>query len=248
MTKIQNPIVPLATSSIEIDTVVFDIQTKLDTKLNWLTNAYGRAYRHIKRKDNKLMYFPEVYIGADKGISSYYRVTPDNDKKGTCFFVIDKEQNDFNENQYNFLTHNVGIVFWVNLKLINENLLDTEIFTQNLISEVRNVLTREMLGTNYKLKIDEVVREFKEVYKEFSINEDENYMLAPFQAFRFNCTVTYREDCVGTLVSSCDTLQQNISQNEILNCLIPTLNFQDNTVFNSLSIQQKMDIQTQLGF
>lgn len=248
MINLQNPSIPLPTTSIEIDAVVLDIQAKLDTNLLWLTNSYGRAYRHIKRKDGGLMYVPEVYVGIKKGVPTYTPMTPDNDKKGMCFFSVGKEEIDFSENEYNFISHSVGIVFWVNLKSINNNLLSTELFTQNLISEVRSILTRKLVGANYKLEIENVVREFGEVYREYSIQEEENYLVAPFQAFRFNCNVKFRENCIGSTVSSCEILTQNISKNEVLSCLLPTLNFQDINVFNSLSVQQKMDIQTQLGF
>lgn len=248
MINLQNPSIPLPTTSIEIDSVVFDIQTKLDVNLLWLTNSYGRAYRHVKRKDGGLMYIPEVYIGVKKGVPSYTPMNPDNDKKGMCFFSVGKEQVEFNQNEYNYISYSIGIVFWVNLKSINSSLLNTEIFTQNLISEVRNVLTRKLTGTNYKLEIENVVREFSEVYREYSLHEDENYLVAPYQAFRFNCKVKFRENCINTNISSCSILQQNISKNEVLTCLLPTLNFQENDIFNSLTNQQKIDIQTQLGF
>jgi len=247
MSELLNPTIPNAVNAIEIDAVVLDLQTKLDVNLSWLTHSYARAYRHVKLNESKSIYFPEVYIGVKAGVPSYYRPTPDDTKKGMCYFIVGREENEFEQNSQNLLTWNLSIVFWVNLKLINELVLETELFTQNLIKEVRDVLTNKTLGSNYRLNIQNVEREFREVYKEFTLEESRNYLMAPYQAFRFNCDVKMFEECTNESVSTCDVLLQNISQNEILTCLLPTLNFQDLNVFNSLTNQQKMDINTQLG-
>lgn len=246
--SLQNPSIPTPINAIEIDSVVMDIQTKLDVNLSWLTHNYARAFRHIERKDSKIMYFPEVYTGIVNDVPSYYRVTPDSTRKGMCFFVVGKEENkDFNKDEYNYLSYNLGIVFWVNLGLIDQALLNTDLFTQNLIRDVRDVLTRKMLGTNYRLEIENVCREFNEVYREFSLDEMKNFLMAPFQAFRFNCNVSFQEDCIGSSVNVCNVLNQNISQNEVLTCLLPSLDFSNIDVFNSLSQQQKDDLIIQLS-
>ena len=125
--------------------------------------------------------------------------------------------------------------------MIDKSLLDTELFTQNLIRDVREVLTRKMLGTWYELYINEVVREFGEVYSEFSLEESEQYLVAPYQAFRFNCSVKYQEECPIALNRG-SAIVNNISEAEILTLLLPTLDFTDTNVFNSLSVQQKADL------
>lgn len=248
MINLQDPLINTPLFLVEVDKYVFDIQTKLEINLSWLTHAYARAYRHIKIKDGKKIYFPEVYTGIKKGNPTYYRPTPDNDKKAMMFFVVGKEEViDFQKNQKNFLKHDLSLVFWCNLALINNAILETEIFTQNLIQEVRNVLTNKFNGVEYRFDVLEVVREFQEVYKEFSLDESENYMLAPYQAFRINGTLTYQEDCLSVPTSSCDILNQNISQNEILTCFLPNLDFLNVNVFNSLTAQQKIDLNIMLN-
>ncbi|MDB0602165.1 hypothetical protein PL373_13605 [Tenacibaculum maritimum] len=246
MVTLQNPNIPVETQPIEIDAVVQDIQTKLDTNLSWLSHAYARSYRHVERKDGKYLYFPEVYIGK-KGAKKYdyHRVTPDNDKKGMCFFVIGKEDNDFTQNDFNYLSYDLGIVFWVNLQKINDTLLETEKFTQHLIRDVREVLTRKMNGVWYQLKIDTVVREFQEIYREFSLEETENYLMAPYSGFRFNCKIMLQEDCPINLDRN-NAIVNNISQNEVLQLLLPTLDFSNDTIFNALSDQQKTDLLNKL--
>lgn len=244
MIKLQDPSVPQPTQAVEIDKAISELQVALDANLNWLTHDYGRAYRFIAKGDKKL-YFPEVYIGGEK--RSYHVVSPDNDKKGTCFFVVGREDNkDFDFNQYNYLEYNVGIVFWVNLELINGALLDTEYFTQNLIKDVRDILTRKIGGLSFALEIENVVRGLEEIYREFRLDEKEGYLRSPYSGFRFNCKITLQEDCGGFMYDRGEALKQNISENEILSVLLPKIDFSQAGAFNSLTAQQKLDIQNQL--
>ena len=243
MTNLQNPGLPSPVGLIEIDFAIQDIQMKLDTNLPWLDNSYARAFRHFKKGEDLTLYVPEVFTGVKEGKKSYYRPTPDNDKKAMSFFAVGKEsQTDYADNQFNYLSWPVGIIFSVNLDLIDPALLETELFTQNLIRDVRRILTTKLLGRPYRIEIIEVVREFREVYAEWTLEEDRQYAIAPQQIFRFNIKLTLREDCPFIEYDKCTVLNQNISENEILTCLLPTLDFSDLTVFNSLSAQQKADL------
>jgi hypothetical protein len=247
MTNLQEPVVNSALELVEIDAAIFDIQTKLDTNLPWLSNSYGRSYRHKRDESGISYYFPEVYIGKQNGQYAYYRPTPDNDKKAMCFFVVGRETPyRYEDNKYNYLRWPVGIVFSVNLNLINDPLLTTELFTQQLIKDVRGVLTRGLLVSFYRIRINDIVREMNEVYAEFSLPNETSSVMAPQAIFRVNIDVILQESCPDVAYNACTILQNNISQSEILTCLLPTLNFADPNVFNALSAQQKLDIEAQL--
>jgi len=243
MIQLQNPNVPEPTRAIEIDKAIYELQLVLDVNLDWLTHDYARCYRHLDRKEHKL-YFPEIYIGGDN--KSYHSVTPDNDKKGLCFFVVGKERIDDFERSHNYLKYDVGIVFWVNLEKIDSDLLKTEYFRQNLISDAREILTRRSGGLSFNLKIKEAVTEFKEVYKEFDLSEKENYSKAPYAAFRINCEFVMSENCGDNFFDPAKALLQNVSESDILDILLPTIDFSIDANFNSLTEQQKTDLISKL--
>lgn len=243
MINLQNPNIPVPTQAVEIDKAIYEMQLELSQKLAWLTHDYGRAYRHLE-KNNKKFYFPEVYLGGKK--NEYYRVTPDNDKKGTCFFVVGKEKNEnFEQNQFNYIKWEVGIVFWVNLGLINNPLSLNEIYTQNLIKEVREVLTRGFRG-NFAFKINSVERELKEIYKEFSLDEEQEYLRSPYSGFRFNLELVMQEECGSFMFDPAEALKNSISQEELLTILLPTIDFSVNNNFNALTPQQINDLTVRL--
>lgn len=243
MIKSQEPSIPSPISAIEIDKAIYELQLRLDTNLSWLSHNYGRAYRHID-KNKKMLYFPEIYVGGKQ--KSYFRVTPDNDKSGMCFFVVGKEDDyDFTKFHKNYLSWNVGIVFSVNLDLINPTLLQNEIFTENLIRDVRDVLTMKLGGMSFGLEIKEVVREFSEIYREWSLSEDEEYLRAPMQGFRFNCTLNMQEECGVVTYDPCEALKKNLSKQEKM-CVLSSIIFDDD-YFNLLSVDQKEFLITKLG-
>ena len=170
MILLQSPNEPVPTNPIEIDAAIVDMQTKLSNDISWLTQAYGRAYRNIDLSTGERIYFPEIYLGEQNNSYRYLNVTPDNDKTGQCFFFVQQENiSEFSIGQNSLLTYNVAIIFSVNLKLINETLLSTEIYTQRLISEVRDYLTRRLMPTSYILTIQNVLTRFEQVFSEFNI-------------------------------------------------------------------------------
>lgn len=230
--------------AIEIDYAILDLQTKLRTELNWLSHAYGRAYRIDKQGEEKRLVLPEVYIGNTDGKYTLLPTTPDNDKKAVSYFVVEKEkQVKYEPNGSNYLSWNVGAIFWANLEEINLDLAKNEDFTQVLIKEVRNVITNKLLGVGYRCEIVEVQREVNEIFKEFTL-QDRRYVVMPFTAFRFNLVITLREEC-GLSSDRGNAIRNNISKQEICQYIVPYLDF-SGLDFDCLTEQQKNDLTLRL--
>jgi hypothetical protein len=238
----QNPIIPTPTQAKGIDAVVLDLQTALSTSLVWLTNGNGRAYRFSKVKQNtSTVFLPEIYLGTDK--NTYFAATPDNDKKGQSVFLVgDGTIPDQISGLYGYLSYPIAIILNANLEKINSTLLLTDDFTEHLIEDVREVLIRGLLGKSYRLNIDSVQREFKDVYSEFDVPSDRGVEYLPLTHFRFNCTVLMREDCTGIPLDRCAAIMQNLTQADLLNCILPTYDFTQTTTQNATTAQQQLDL------
>jgi hypothetical protein len=196
MILLQNPSIPVATNAIEIDAAIIDIQSHLDSGLLWLTNGYGRAYKNVDSTQGNTVYYPEVYLGTQNNSQRYTNISPDNDKQGQNFFFVTKETiSQFQPGMYSFLTYDTAIIFSVNLELINSALLGTEIYQQILVAQVRDVLTRQLLGSSYQLKINSVDLLFDNVFSEFDLKDAAQLEKAPLSHFRFNCSITLPEAC-----------------------------------------------------
>jgi hypothetical protein len=181
---------------IEIENAVNQIRMKL-ASLTWIDHPYFIAQRFF-RKDattNRLFVYPETYAPETPGNRNYKRLTPDNDFSGMFFFMVGDGTNDFQASQYNFLTHPVSIIFSVNLKLIDEVRLNGGLFTQHLIREARRVLTDEMINFDFDYTIINETRDLQRCFREFRMDELEQYNRAPMQCFRFDLSIRVREDC-----------------------------------------------------
>ena len=147
MTKLQDRPVLTNENPIEVEYACNEIRKQLDT-LSWLSHPYFIAQRFFKKDatTGKQFVYPETYAPkientGDFNNKSYHRLTADNDYSGMCFFMVGKGLNDYNANEFNFLKYKVGIIFSVNLKLIDKTKLEKGLFTQELIRESRRKLT-----------------------------------------------------------------------------------------------------------
>lgn len=206
MILLQNPNIPVATNPVEIDAAIIDILSELNTNLSWLDNGYGRAYKNADARNGGILFFPEVYLGTQNNSQRYLNVTPDNDKGGSCFFFVSRETiTEFQIGQYGFLNYQMAIIFSCNMELIQSNLLSTEYYQQNLISQVRDVLSRQLLGKNYQLTLQSVEYLVENVFAEFDIQNTNEVEKAPYTHFRMNCSVVVPEQCpVPTLLPVLD--------------------------------------------
>jgi len=245
MTDWLNQIVPQPLEAIEIDKEIYNIEALLNTNLAWLEQGYGRAYRKIEN-DKGTIYYPEVYRGTVQGKPEYIRTTYNENIKSMCYFVVGKEeQMNFENQSYNYLKWNVGLIFLVNLDKINSALLDTEIFTQNLIREVRQLLTQALTkSTRYKLK--SVEREYREIFREYTMSEFRNTMTAPHDCFRINFDIELQEECDAVVFNRCEAIERNISDEEKQNCILPFVDWSDPANLATLTTQQKTDLSNEL--
>lgn len=240
MTPNQNPVIPPPTMAIEIDRFIYECQLMLSTHLTWMSNPYGRVFR-FREQAGKKLYYPEVY----KGNNNYLNVQADNDKTGQCYFIAWKEKNTFNSN---LLTYEVSVVFQVNLDLIDKNLKNNELFTQNLIAQSRQILTTYGISNTsaLSLTINDIHRDQREVYKEFYFEEEYNkFNRSPLQCWRVNMVVELAPECDFNFDFK-QALLNNITQDELLNVLLPTIDFSNPLAISALTAQQVIDLKNAL--
>ena len=244
MILLQDPNIPVATNPVEIDAAIIDILDELNTQLSWLSNGYGRAYKNRDARNGGILFFPEVYLGTQNNSQRYLNVTPDNDKGGSCFFFVSRETiTEFQTGMYGYLNYQVGIIFSCNMELIQSTLLSTEIYQQTLIAQVRNVLSRQLLGKSYKLTIQSIEYLLENVFTEFNIQDESQVEKAPFTHFRVNCSIVLPEACpvpeIPPLVA-CKSLDFDGVNERLITGTEAALNIEWSTAF-SIEMWVKLD-------
>jgi len=207
----------------------------------------GRAYRRNKTRSNGASAFlPMVYLGTNFA-QDFFNATPDNDKEGQSIILVgDATHTDFKTGFYGWLEYPISIIFSANLKTIDSALLATEDFTEHLMEDVRDSI-RNLLGKSYRVSIDSETREFETVYSEFDIGVGTtNKPLLPMTYFRFECTLTVKEDCGNNVLDRCTAILQNLTATDLNECILPTYDFSDTTVQANVTAQQQTDLQAWL--
>tara|TARA_R110000851_G_scaffold108617_1_gene230033 strand:- start:18571 stop:19218 length:648 start_codon:yes stop_codon:yes gene_type:complete len=181
---------------IEIERAVNQVRIQL-AKLEWIDHPYFIAQRFFRKdpSSGRLFIYPETYAPEKPGGRTYKRLTPDNDFKGMFFFMVGDGTTEFNANEYNFITFPVSIIFSVNLQLISEAKLNRGLFTQELIRDARRVLTDQMMNFDFQYDIINETRDIQRCFREFRMDELEQYNRAPMQCFRIDLSFKIREDC-----------------------------------------------------
>jgi hypothetical protein len=195
MILLQNPDINVPQHPVEIDAAIVDINQELSDRLSWLSHPYGRIYKNLDIQNGQSLFFPEHYLGKQNNSNRYTNITPDNDKTGQCFFFVRRETvTQYQTGQFGFLNYDVSIVFSVNMELVS-SASDTDIFQSILIAQVRDVLTRQLLGKTYKLTILSIDYLFEDVFRDFNIQKQTQVEKSPLTHFKVNCQIVLPEDC-----------------------------------------------------
>jgi len=202
MNNLENRPVVIGTP-VEIDRACEAIRQRFIADLPWLDRPYFVAKRFF-RKDSttkKQFIFPETYAPhvedtEDTAKYPYQRLTPAKNNKGMCFFYIDQGRIQNQQFNYNFLTYKVGIIFSVNLKLIDQVKLNQGIFTRELMSQVRRSITSSKGYFDFDFELTDETDDLQMVFKEFRLDEIEAYNRAPLQCFRINLNIIVEELCI----------------------------------------------------
>lgn len=195
--NLQNSPITVYQPAIEIDDACNQLRVLLGA-LPWIDFPYFIAQRFEREKNGRRYIYPEVYsrdVNTPDEKYPYHRLTPDNDYMGMFFFFVNDNTNAFQRYQYNWLTYDVAVIFSVNLESIDQVKLQTGLFTQELIRDARRVLTDSMKQVDFQMNIVRETRDLRTVYREFTLDNLEQYNRAPLQCFRFDIQIILQEQC-----------------------------------------------------
>lgn len=193
ITNLQDKPIVIGTP-VEIGSAIAKIRTVLTT-IPWLERAYFIAERFQRSANGRQYWFPATYAPTAPGRRDYAPMTPDNDFKGRSFFMVGGGSIEHEDHDENRMTYPVGIIVSVNLDLIDSAKLNNGLFTDELIRDVRSLLTKTRMNHLFEYKVTGESRDLRDVFREFSMDDIEDYNRAPMQSFRVDLSVTVNQDC-----------------------------------------------------
>jgi hypothetical protein len=179
-----------------LDLAVEETRNVLLNELPWLTKAYHIAQRFVDKTGGKTRIVPRVYAPINAGSRDYQTLTPDDLAKGMMFFYASDGKLSRNQNESGFTHYNVGLIFGVNLDKIDKERTDLGLYTQNLIHATHKVLKKYHRALSSSYEVIGESRDLKTVYREFSLDEVEDYNTAPLQSFRLDLQYKIEIPCI----------------------------------------------------
>lgn len=195
MISFKNPLTPLITNLVNIDTPIQEMQQALASGLPWLQKSFGRSWESV-RKDtsNKIWTYPEVWQGADTDLLN---CMPNDNLKSQSFFRVEEpiQVVDYEFMRFSRMNATVSIIFWFNLKVIDPD-LDYR-FIELLKGNAQQVITNTSC-TDATWEILKIWEGANNVFKGYTIDQFANQELVhPFGGFRFECNLNFLENCPG---------------------------------------------------
>lgn len=181
----------IRSDSVGVNFAISKIQRSFGERLSWIQKSFGRCtifsektnQTENRRSRERERIFPITY--SDN--AEPYDLMPNDNLYGYCFFIVNDagEFNNYNfASSQHFMTRNVSVVFWLNVKKNFPN--------QTEINETLIISVLQVLKSHPEFVMDEVKESYKKVFEEFTIDENmRQYMKYPYSAFRIEGKITY---------------------------------------------------------
>lgn len=173
------------------DRVIGYVEEGLAEHIPWLDTIYGRCERLVKIIDGRKYFTPNWYDGKGE----YTMLTPDQGLGNYCFFVLDDPQRMMWEVDARVMMRSpFSLIVWVDMRTVDEF---DERNTEKVKEDVLRVLNGHAWIREGRVRVSRVYERDENVFQGFTMDEvDNQYMMSPFAAFRFEGELQINSDCV----------------------------------------------------
>lgn len=194
MNSYKDPLVPLIVNPVNIDRPIQEIQQAL-AALGWLQKSFGRSFESRKRVQDtgKIIVYPQVWQGAGLDLLN---VMPNDNLQAQSFFKVEDpiECINFRKDQYSQMRARISVIFWFNLERIAPGA--NYVIIELLKGSAQRAITEVTLSERCDIKILRVWEKVRDVFNGYTLDEvKDQELIFPFGGFRFECELTYIEDC-----------------------------------------------------
>lgn len=171
-----------------LDLFLAEVRTHLQTKLSWLTTAYGNAQALKEMRDNRTVTYPG--IPTTNGID-YLSMFPDEHLGQFTWFDIPSYDVDDNGRPNKKYTVSAGLIGWGDLRRIYP-----ADWKERTVEDVKNDVTVALQApglSNGKIRLSKSHNRQADIYRGYTDTEINNqYMMRPYVAFRLDLEMTFQ--------------------------------------------------------
>jgi hypothetical protein len=182
-------------SPVGIDKVITNLQVALAANLSWLEKSFGKANKTIKQEDDREFIFPSILTEVSK---DEIPLLGNDNFNAYSYFLADGEELPINyeEHAVNQYQRPISLTFWMDLKRVDSTKLYN--FKEELIREVKKVISTTNVGNGNDVEILSVVTDPELIFDGYSTDLMKSQMLTyPQVGFRIDLLAYYQgeENC-----------------------------------------------------
>ena len=186
------------------DRALQSIQTHLESKINWLDKAYGRASKLAITKEGRTVYYPAIPANEEVSGKEYLTLWPDEHLGNFCFFDLRDEQvieswgkRDMLNNRYRF---GASLIFSFNLRTIYGETYWKNNTVANVANEIFILGLATFAAMGVSLSASRYFVNTENVYRGYSHNELKNqFNMRPYGCLRIDLDIHFSPDCLSGL-------------------------------------------------
>jgi hypothetical protein len=186
-----NPAPITISSPALLDAACKAVGDALETRLSWLTNAYGRAEKKERTRDGQRIQYPAVYCGGNE----YLMLFPDGHLSNFCFFdVTDGYTAEWTPRRYWQVKATVGLIFWFDMRTVYAS--NHESKTAENVKDAVLTALGATLGPAVRFTVNRILDRSENIFRGYSISEiDNQFMMRPYGCFRLEGELVYQYHC-----------------------------------------------------
>ena len=193
--------VPTKANAVLLDAACDIIASKMNERLSWLDNAYGRCEKYVNAREvGSDEVYPAIYTGG-RGKQEYLILLPDEGLRNFMFIDVDTNQDLGGEIGQVSIKCNISLIFWFDYREVYAS--DHENRTiENVKYDILKEINKGFTGVRFNYY--SVQESSKEIYSTFSTRIADSYyereglrsaLLRPFGGLRFDGELNYSQLC-----------------------------------------------------
>jgi hypothetical protein len=178
---------------VGVDFEIQELQRELNDSINWVDNAFGRAYLAVRPQSSEPNYlYPAVYVGQ----KDYFDASPDDSMVAFSFFAVDgtAKPDNYEVGEFIKFTQPVSLILWGSLEGVNkklDNVFGDEHFGSELLQDYLRVIKQ-----NRSFKVTGIWDNDRNVFSDYSArNKNPKLFYYPYFCYKINMECTFEQEC-----------------------------------------------------
>jgi hypothetical protein len=178
-----------------INRIADEIAYRIKSGTTWIETSVGIVKSVTSKSKAGTDVTEPIYFNTERNYcngADYISLTPNSGKKSICYFEINgKPRVEENGRKGTSFIATLTAVVWVNYNKINIGMIDTDILVADFLQTLPQTLPADGYYNRVLLDVASVEIQNGEVFRKYSYNDQQQYLMYPYDYFTVDINVSY---------------------------------------------------------